>query len=89
MDEERKQVEIIRSLGLDVMLPPMYDIERGVVTSENKGLVDSTGKPLNLDEMDVFELARLRGTSVSNLKELMNDRNARLEEQKEQLRLTG
>jgi hypothetical protein len=37
------------------------------------------GAPVNLEEIDVFELALLRGTTVSGLKELKSDFNARLE----------
>ena len=48
-----------------------------------------TGTPVNLEEIDVFELALLRGTTVSGLKELKSDFNARLEAQQENLKLTG
>jgi hypothetical protein len=77
-DEEMKQMEVIRNLGLEVLTPPTYDLEKGVLV-EPKTL-DSSGKPVNLEEIDVFELARLRGTHVGNLRELMNDRNARADE---------
>lgn len=70
-------MEVIRSLGLDVLLPPTYNIERGVF--EEPKLLDRTGAPVNLEEIDVFELAFLRGTTVSGLKELKSDYNARLE----------
>jgi hypothetical protein len=43
----------------------------------------------SLEEIDVFELARLRGTTVSGLRELMTDRNARADEQRERLLTTG
>lgn len=67
-DEEKKQLEIIRSLGLEVLLPPTYNIDRGVF--EEPKLLDVSGSPVNLEEIDVFELALLRGTTVSGLKEL-------------------
>ena len=86
-DEERKQMEVIRSLGLEVLAPPMYDLEKGVL-QEPKTL-DTSGVPVNLEEIDVFELARLRGTTVSGLRELMTDRNARADEQRERLLTTG
>ena len=87
-DEFKKEMEIMQSLGLDIVLPPTYNIEKGVF--EEPKLLDASGTPINLDEIDVFELARLRGnSSIAGLKELMNDRNARIEEGKEQARLSG
>ena len=77
-DEERKQMEVIRNLGLEVLTSPTYDVDKGVI-NEPKTL-DTSGQPVNLDEIDVFELARLRGTTVRGLRELMNDRNARIDE---------
>ena len=62
-------------------MPPTYNLENGII--EEPKLLDRSGTPVNLDEIDVFELARLRGTSVGNLKELMSERNQRIEEQKE------
>lgn len=67
-DEEKKQLDVIRSLGLEVLLPPTYNIDRGVF--EEPKLLDVSGSPVNLEEIDVFELALLRGTTVSGLKEL-------------------
>lgn len=87
-DEEKKQLDVIRSLGLEVMLPPTYNVDKGVF-EEPKLLDPRSGAPVDLEEIDVFELARLRGTNVTGLKELMNDRNQRIEEQKEHYRLTG
>jgi hypothetical protein len=72
-DDQKKQMDVIRSLGLEVMLPPTYNIDKGVF--EEPKLLDSKGKDINYDEIDVFELAKLRGTNVTGLKELMNDRN--------------
>lgn len=80
-------MDVLRGLGLEMMMPPTFNIEKGII--EEPRLLDRTGKPVNLDEIDVFELAQLRGTNVSGLKELMNDRNQRIEEQKEHYRLTG
>jgi hypothetical protein len=60
-----------------VLLPPTYNIDRGVF--EEPKLLDMTGTPVNLEEIDVFELALLRGTTVSGLKELKSEYNARLE----------
>ncbi len=73
-------MDVLRGLGLEMMMPPTFNIEKGII--EEPRLLDRTGKPVNLDEIDVFELAQLRGTNVSGLKELMNDRNQRIEEQK-------
>ena len=80
-DEERKQLEVIRGLGLDLIVPPTYNIEKGAF--DEPKLLDRSGAPVNLEEIDVFELARLRGTNVSNLKELKSNYNARLEAQQE------
>lgn len=70
--EERKEQEIVNSLGLDLFIPPTYNMETGVF--EEPKIIDArTGNPIDLAEADVFELARLRGTSIKGVKELMND----------------
>lgn len=61
----------MKGLGLEVYLPPTFNIETGKF--EEPKLYDENGKMLDENEMDVFELARRRGTTVSGLKEMMND----------------
>lgn len=70
--EERKEQEIVSSLGLDLFIPPTYNMETGFF--EEPKIIDArTGLPIDLGEADVFELARLRGTSIQGVKELMNE----------------
>ncbi len=86
--EEVKELEIVNSLGLDMYMPPTYNIEKGVF--EEPRIIDArTGQAINLDEADVFELARLRGTTIQNVKELMNDQNKYNAEQKDQQSNSG
>jgi hypothetical protein len=70
--EQRKEQEIVNSLGLDLFIPPTYNLETGAF-EEPKILDARTGLPIDLNDADVFELARLRGTSIQGVKELMND----------------
>jgi hypothetical protein len=45
-------------------------------TFEEPKIIDArTGLPIDPNDADVFELARLRGTSIQGVKELMNDQN--------------
>ena len=68
----KKELEIVQSLGLDIYLPPTYNLTTG--RFEEPTILDAkTGLPINPEEADVFELARLRGTSIRGVKELMND----------------
>jgi hypothetical protein len=47
-------------------------METGVF--EEPKIIDArTGLPIDLADADVFELARLRGTSIMGVKELMNE----------------
>ncbi len=57
----------MNSLGLDIILPPTFNVETGKF--DDPKLLDEFGVPLNEADMDIFELARLRGTSVHGLKE--------------------
>jgi hypothetical protein len=59
----------MKSLGLELYLPPTYNVETGKF-EEPKYLDPATGLYINESDMDVFELARLRGTSIKGVKEL-------------------
>jgi hypothetical protein len=50
----------MKSLGLDVFLPPTFNIETGKF-DEPKLLNPVTGQAVNVDEADIFELALMRG----------------------------
>ena len=56
----------MKGLGIELYLPPTFNIDTG--RYEEPKLFDEQGKPLDESEMDVFELARLRGTSINDLK---------------------
>ena len=57
---------------------------------EEPKIIDArTGLPIDLGEADVFELARLRGTSIQGVKELMNEQNKFVADQKDQHLVTG
>ena len=69
----KKELEIVQSLGLEIYLPPTYNFNSGKF--EEATILDAkTGLPINPEEADVFELARLRGTNIRGVKELMNDK---------------
>ena len=71
--EMKKELEIVQSLGLEIYLPPTYNFNSGKF--EEATILDAkTGLPINPEEADVFELARLRGTNIRGVKELMNDK---------------
>ena len=59
----------MKGLGLDLYLPPTYNVETGQF-EEPKYLDPATGLYIKESDMDVFELARLRGTSIRDVKEL-------------------
>jgi hypothetical protein len=57
-------------------------METGVF--EEPKIIDAcTGLPIDLAEADVFELARLRGTSIMGVKELMNEQNKAVADQRD------
>lgn len=64
-------MEVMKSLGIEPMLPPTFNPETGQF--DEPVLRDEEGKLLNVEEMDVFELAARRGVSV---KELLNDKQS-------------
>ena len=51
----------MQSLGLDMFVAPEFNIETGKF--EERKILDSNGLPIivNEAEMDIFELARLKG----------------------------
>ncbi len=69
--EKDKELQIMKNLGLELYLPPTFNIETGKF-EEPKYLDPATGLYINESDMDVFELARLRGTSIRGVKELNN-----------------
>ncbi len=78
----------MHSLGIAVMVPPNFNVETG--TFDEPQLLDTEGRPiLNVEEMDIFELARLRGTTVGQLKELMNNHDALIKDQTKLSSVTG
>ena len=86
--EQIKEQEIVSSLGLDLFIPPTYNMETGVF--EEPKIIDArTGLPIDLAEADVFELARLRGTSIMGVKELMNEQNKAVADQRDLQSVTG
>jgi hypothetical protein len=63
-------------------------METGVF--EEPKIIDArTGLPIDLAEADVFELARLRGTSIMGVKELMNEQNKAVADQRDLQSVTG
>lgn len=60
------ELKVMQSLGLEVLLPPTFNIATGKF--DEPALLDESGQALNEHEMDVFELARLRGSSVNKLR---------------------
>jgi len=65
-NEQKQQVEILKSLGMEVLMPPTFNVETGLF--EEPKILDSQGRVINEEEMDVFELARIRGTTVGKLR---------------------
>ncbi len=78
----------MKSLGLELYLPPTYNVELGKF-EEPKYLDPATGLYINESDMDVFELARLRGTSIRGVKELMTDQSVNSDDQSLQKSQTG
>lgn len=72
-DEEAKHLDVIRGLGLEHLLPPTYNLE--TITPQKPKPAPQLPANVNLDEVDVFELAKMRGTNVYGLRELMNERD--------------
>ena len=86
--EELKELEIVKSLDLDLFIPPTYNMEKGEF--EEPKIIDArTGVAINIDDADVFELARLRGTGIRGVKELMNNNSQVSVDQKDQTQLTS
>jgi hypothetical protein len=56
--EWKQELEIMGSLGLEVMLPPNFNPESGGF--DQPPLVDEHGQPIDEAQMDIFELARRR-----------------------------
>jgi len=55
---------------MEVYLPPTFNIETGRM--DEPRLIDEQGNIVNEAEVDIFELARLRGTTVRELMELQS-----------------
>jgi hypothetical protein len=63
-----QELDVVKGLGLEYVLTPVYDLETGgykfdeaaVKDGLNLTQRDSDGRILNEDEMDIFELARMR-----------------------------
>ena len=66
----------MKGLGLDVFLPPTFNIETGKF-DEPKLLNPVTGQVVDVDEADIFELALMRGQRVGKLQDLESKENVR------------
>lgn len=58
----------MKSLGMELFMPPTFNVETG--TFDDPQYVDARGNVLSEDDMDVFDLARIKGTTVSKLKQM-------------------
>ena len=67
---KEEELKVMKSLGLEVLLPPTFNLATGKF--DEPALLDESGQVLDEHEMDVFELARLRGSSVNKLR-VMNE----------------
>ena len=57
---------------------------------EEPKIIDArTGLPIDPNDADVFDLARLRGTSIQGVKELMNEQNKVVADQRDLHSMTG
>ena len=63
---KEEELKVMKSLGLEVLLPPTFNLATGKF--DEPALFDATGQALDEHEMDVFELARMRGSSVNKLR---------------------
>lgn len=81
-------MSILKSLNLELFLPPTFNVETGKF-DEPKYLDTATGLYINESDMDVFELARMRGTTIRGVKELMNDKYVIEQDRKVQESLSG
>ncbi len=63
---KENDLSIMKGLGLDMYLPPTFNVETGKF--DDPKLLDETGLELNEDEMDIFDLARRRGSKINDLK---------------------
>lgn len=78
---KQDEIEVMKSLGLELYLPPTFNLETG--RYDDPKLLDEQGKPLDESEMDVFELARMRRTSINDLR-VMNETPEQAEARKSQ-----
>lgn len=70
-----------------MILPPNFNIETG--RFDEPKLIDQYGNVVNEDEMDVFELARLKGVKVTQLKQLMPTEKAKQQDESQLTNVTG
>lgn len=86
-EEKENELKIMKGLGLDLYLPPTFNVETGKF--DEPKLIDENGNVVNEDEMDIFELARLRGVSVRKLTELNTEADSINNNQQIQKHFTG
>ena len=57
------------------MLPSYYNIDTGRFDLKtNEKFTDKDGNPIKEEDMDIFEIARLRGVHLNELEELMSEK---------------
>jgi hypothetical protein len=77
----------MKGLGLELLMPPTFNVETGVF--EEPKVVDSKGNFVNEEEMDIFELSRIRGVPVGQLRTMMSDSQKKAVDQNRLTSLTG
>lgn len=77
----------MKSLGMELLMPPTFNVETG--TFDDPQYVDARGNVLSEDDMDVFDLARIKGTTVSKLKQMDKNYNRQVEEDAKLVNSTG
>ena len=61
----------MKSLGIELYVAPSFNIQTG--NFDPPKIIDADGREIKEEDMDIFELAKLRGTTVNKLKELNSD----------------
>ncbi|TNV87036.1 hypothetical protein FGO68_gene5713 [Halteria grandinella] len=86
-NEQQQQVDILKSLGMEVLMPPTFNVETGLF--EEPKILDSQGRVVNEEEMDVFELARIRGTTVGKLRQMKTEHERKNIDETRQVNISG
>lgn len=76
-DDKLREKEVLQSLGMEAFISPEYkpkileDTEKNM--NGNQVYLDENNQAIKPEDMDIFELARHKGTRIAELDELKSD----------------